>query len=99
MKEVWKTVVGGILIGMFGTTVGFTVSQVEVSSSVRLNSAELLNLKSADISIRNDIIAMRAENAGHMRDVIELFKENMKVNQEFINLLKVQNELLRKDIK
>jgi hypothetical protein len=38
---------------------------------------------------------MRQANAQSMRDVIELHKEVLAQNQEFINLLKVQNEMLR----
>lgn len=80
IKDVGAQVVTGIIIGLFGVSIGFGSSQIMAVTQVREMAVEIkaLHESDKDISQRVDRLSM------HLDELI-------KQNTELIMLLKVQN--------
>ena len=80
---VMKSVITGILVAIFAAALGFGASQATLAIEVKSHTVELQHLKEMDAKLSGDLSDERA-----------LQRELLKQNQEFINLLRIQNELL-----
>lgn len=72
-----------LFIALFSALLGFSVSQIGVVGEVKANAAEIQHLKNKDADLDKYITSVSATANALIQQ-----------NQEFINLLKVQNELL-----
>lgn len=77
----------GVIISICSVAVGFGVSQATLAVEVKTQSVELKNLKEAD-----------SRNIADHAMIKDMLYKVLDQNQDFINLLKVQNELLMKKI-
>lgn len=78
-----KPIVTGVLISLLSGSLGFGFSQIVVVQEVKGHTIEIKQLKDAD--------RVLAENNKELREQLTRL---LVQNQEFINLLRVQNELL-----
>lgn len=95
----WKPIITGIATTVFGGAIGFGISQASLATIVRVQSVEITHLQQADARLDENVMALRREESAHMKEVVDLFKEHIKLNQSFIEVLKVQNDLLLKGVK
>lgn len=87
-NHVGRSIFVNATIGLIGAFIGFGVSQVYVVGEVKANTQAIEYLKDADINIRRDMDSrINATNS--------LISDSIKLNQEIIGLVKVQNELLK----
>jgi hypothetical protein len=102
-NTMFRSIITGILLTAFGSSIGFGVSQMTVAQEFRSHAAEgaikYSNLVKTDDELKEMIYEMKQSSAAHMREVIDLFKAYSAQNQELINLVKVQNEMLRQQNK
>lgn len=98
-STMFKSIMTGILLTAFGSSIGFGISQMTVTQDFKafsvLTSSEIAHLKKADFDLQKTIDDMRIISEERMKDVIDLIKSGYVQNQELINLIKVQNEMLR----
>lgn len=78
----------GLLVALFGVTLGFSGSQLLIVGDVKANSAAISTLKEADVEIRT-------REATDISNITLLFSKNLDLNRELVELVKVQNELLK----
>src|SRR5437868_4275185 len=81
-------VVAGLLVALFGASLGFNGSQVLVIRGVSEDHQAIQNLREADVDIRQ-------REQSDINNLTTLFSKNLDLNRELIELVKVQNELLR----
>lgn len=102
-NAMFKSIITGILLTAFGSSIGFGISQMAVAQDFKSHAAEGLikysNLVKTDDELKEMIYDMKQSSAAHMKEVIDLFKAYSAQNQELINLVKVQNEMLRQQNK
>ncbi len=72
-----------LFVALFSATIGFGFSQVTVVGEVKCNTTDVQHLKEKDKALDDRISNMTL-----------LVNKIIEQNQEFINALKVQNELL-----
>lgn len=78
-----RNIISGIFISIFAASLGYGVSQASLAVEVKSHTVELKHLKEMDATLAISLSEDRA-----------LTREILKQNQEFINLLRVQNEIL-----
>jgi hypothetical protein len=81
--DTMKTIIASLFLALFSASVGFGFSQMAVVAEVKTSTTEIQHLKGADKELRDIVSEDRT-----------LMKEILRQNQEFIQLLKLQNELL-----
>lgn len=81
---------------IFGAAVGFGVSQATLSTSVEVAKTRLAHVEAKTSAIETEIADLRRTEAAHMAEATSLFKEQLRVMQDFVKLLKDQNALLIK---
>jgi len=90
-------IIGGILIGLFSLSVGFDISQIGIVTEVREHTVEIRQMKQSSTEERSRTDARIFQVAELIRAVIDADKERQKTLQEFIQILRVQNELLQRN--
>lgn len=78
-----------VLIAALGLTGGFGLSQLTVAGEVSKHAVEIIN-------IRKELADERVRTDERIRNVANLMAEMVRQNNEFINLLRVQNEILNR---
>lgn len=84
----------GVLIALFGASLGFGGSQMFIVGDVKANTSNINNLKDADVAIRATQIVDTQRTSAEMNRLSDLFGKNLELNRELIQLVRVQNELL-----
>ena len=82
-----ENIIPGIIIAVCASVFGFGISQATLAVDVKTHAVEISHLKEET----------KRQIALHSEDK-QLVLEIIKQNQEFINLLRVQNELLSKKV-
>ena len=82
-------------------TFGFTqVSSIgrikDVSSDVRVNEAHIVALQNDQLAIQHQIVEAAAQNEKRIGYIVTMMEADRKTNQEFVGLIRTQNELLSK---
>lgn len=85
----WMALLLSLATATFGATLGYGFSQTRLGTIVIEVST-----KQSELTRRMD--SFEKESRAHMTEAIDLFKEQMRLQQEFISVIKVQNELLRR---
>lgn len=80
-----ENIVPGVIIAICAAALGFGVSQATLAIDVKSHSVEISNIKEE----QKRALSMQSDDRSMVREII-------RQNQEFINLLRVQNELLLK---
>lgn len=90
--KVWQSVVMTLLISALTGSLGYSVSQMQLANTVAVDSQRITALERI-------MVTFDARSTEHMNQAIDLFKDQTRVQSEFINAIKVQNELLSRMIK
>lgn len=85
-------ITSSVLAGFFGVLLGFSVSQVSVGNEVREHTVRIQALEKLSVEERK-----RTDD--RIFEVAALVRETISLNKEFIQLLRVQNELLQRQVK
>lgn len=85
----WMALLLSLATATFGAALGYGVSQSKLGAIVVEVSA-----KQSELTRRMD--SHEIESRAHMTEAIDLFKEQAETQREFIQVIKVQNELLRR---
>lgn len=96
---IWRLVFINVLTLLVGASLGFGTSQMYVVSDVRESKLQITNLKEADAQIRKDLFDERARTDGRIADLVRLMEKSTGLNQELVNLVKVQLELAARERK
>ena len=87
---IWRTVVSGIAVGLFGTAVGFGVSQTTIVAQVGRHESSIVNLEKSDILMRAALEEERKRTDVRIVLAVETMQKVLVVNQELVTLLRVQ---------
>lgn len=98
MKDIYKLIASAIV----GGCLGFGSSQTMLAGRVAMVAAnfslEMSHLQQADLDNKESVANLRVQEGNHMREVIDLIREVIRSNSEFVQVLKVQNELIQKEL-
>lgn len=89
-------VLTGILISACSLSLGFGFSQLMSVQDVREHTVEIRQIKTSVAEERGRTDSRIFQVAELVKAVIEADKERQKTLQEFISVVKVQNELLQR---
>jgi Tfp pilus assembly protein PilO len=93
-----KQVLIGVLIALFSASVGFSTAIVGVVSKVNQSASDIRNIKDTSKEDRNrgdqNLREERDRADKRMFELVGLMKEQIKLNVEIIELVKIQNQLL-----
>lgn len=102
----WVAIIMAILCSLTTASITFGVTQLnnigqikDVAADVRVSRANLVALQEDQKLLRKQVDDDNARNEQRIAHIITLMEANQKTEQEFINLLKVQNELLSRQIR
>ena len=88
----FKSALVGLTIALCSGSFGFGISQATLATEVKLHALAINQ-------IQKDVQQEKDNSERRMERVTSLVESMFRQNQDFINLLKVQNELLSKTIK
>ncbi len=88
----WRQILVALLIAALSSSIGFGVSQMTVIKDVTRNSADIAYLQKGDAEEHQ-----RTDN--RINEIVGQMKEQLKLNSEIIDLVKVQNQLLSRERK
>jgi hypothetical protein len=91
-----QKVVTGVLIAACSFSLGFGASQMAIASTVTEHTSEIRGLRDTDALIRKELAEERQRTDQRVAQIATLMGEMVRQNQEFINLLKVQNQILER---
>lgn len=94
--KLWQSVAITVVISALTGSMGFSISQLQLGNTVAVLDSRVGN-------VENIMRGYETRSTEHMNQAIDLFKEQaglfkeqVKVQTEFIQTIKVQNELLMK---
>lgn len=97
--QIGRQVVGGILIALFGTSIGFGLSQSTVGAAVGKQEVQIVGLKDSDLAIRSDILDLRRQTDDRMKMVTDLLGKMIEQTRELVSVVRVQNDIINNERK
>lgn len=97
-NSVTQKIIIGCLISLCSFSLGFGYSQMRVANMVTSHQTEISHLKDTNVQIRKEISDERTRTDQRIGQVASLMSEVIRQNQEFITLLRVQNQILERKL-
>jgi hypothetical protein len=89
-------IVAGIIVLLFGTTLGIAVSQTQWVSDIRVSKNDIVHLQKMDAKLSDEITNMRIDTNERFKNLTQSVDRLIASNTELVSVIRAQQDVLSK---